>query len=220
MEKLDRVYVMRAVIGALSGVISAFVISGVIPSPAYNQPQTIAIALGIAIIAYVVTLRIGRKMAPSVPKEFKRKLSTDGIVPFIFVQIVVLVIVYTAIHEPMMSIITNRVYNSGGTEVTSASGVQNHSTLYVRSVVSPQSGGAADAPITGWLEYLRFPTGDCTGTSAAIGNVTVAGGVAPKSVEVVANGTVGFESYYSGDSHYRGSLSSCNPVNILPASSK
>jgi hypothetical protein len=158
---------------------------------------------------FIVTVGIGRRMAPNVPKELRRKVSTDGIVPFIFVQIVVMVILYTALHQPLLSAITNSIHNSGGQDVTGAA-IGNHTIVYVTSIVSPLNSNPAgtDPSVTGWLEYLRFPTTDCTGSnSVSLGNVTVVNGVAPKSMSFIANGTLGVESYYSGDSHYRGTLS-------------
>ena len=218
MDKLDRVYVMRAGIGALSGIISAIIISAAIPDPAYNQGATVGIAIVIAIVAYIASVGIARKLAPSVPKELRRKVSTDGIVPFIFVQLVAMIILYTALHQPLLAVIANQIHNSSGTDVTHASGVQKDSVIYVSSTVSPQSrGGAAGSPaITGWVEYLRFFKPDCTGSSVAAGNVTLGpDGTAPRSMPVTVNATLGVESYYSGDSHYRGTLSDCSQVTTL-----
>ena len=94
---------MRALVGAVAGVIAAVVISSVVPfQEPFDQsltPFPYLIALGIGIMFYFVSYGIARSIAKNVPKEKRRKIATEGIVPFMFLLLVFMIIVYTALHQ-------------------------------------------------------------------------------------------------------------------------
>ena len=93
MEQWDRIYYIRAIIGAISGVILGLVL----PYPTNNNlagPLVFLIALIFFMISYIVS----KKMIPRVKSDEKRKLVTNGIFPFIFLMFMFMIIVYTGLH--------------------------------------------------------------------------------------------------------------------------
>ena len=97
MEVFDRVYYMRAIVGVVAGIIAGFVIP-----PEFDQTTSVGIAILIAIVFYFVSFGISKSMAKNVPKDKRRKVATDGIVPFIFLQLTFMIIVYTALHQAIL----------------------------------------------------------------------------------------------------------------------
>jgi hypothetical protein len=91
---LDRVYYMRIVLGIIAGTIAGFAIA-----PGTDQGTAVGMALGIAIAFFLISVVIGRIFAKGQPKEVQKKAGYDGIVPFIFMNILAMVIVYTALHQ-------------------------------------------------------------------------------------------------------------------------
>jgi stalled ribosome alternative rescue factor ArfA len=74
--------------------------------------------------------------------------------------------------------------------------------------------------ISGTVTYTFFTGGDCTtGTPAAAGTVTLAGGLAPisNSEGPLGAGSYAFQATYNGDSNYSASTSSCEPFSIAKA---
>lgn len=94
MTSLDKVYYTRIVLGIIAGVLSGFIIA-----PEFDQGTSVGIAFGIAIAFYGVSIFIGRDFTRNMPKEAKKKAGYDGIVPFIFMNFVFMILVYTAIHQ-------------------------------------------------------------------------------------------------------------------------
>jgi hypothetical protein len=92
---------MRAIIGVIAGVIAGFVIP-FNPAGVLDQSMAVGIAIGIAIVTYIVSVGIGRSIAKNVPKEKRRKIATEGIVPFIFLLLTFMIIVYTALHQSIV----------------------------------------------------------------------------------------------------------------------
>jgi hypothetical protein len=41
-------------------------------------------------------------MAKNVPKDKRRKVATDGIIPFMFLLLTFMIIVFTALHQDMV----------------------------------------------------------------------------------------------------------------------
>ncbi|AIC16561.1 hypothetical protein [Nitrososphaera viennensis] len=91
---LEKVYYMRIVLGIIAGTIAGFVIA-----PGTDQGTAVGMALGIAVAFFVISIAIGRTFARGQPKEVQKKAGYDGIVPFIFMNILAMVIVYTALHQ-------------------------------------------------------------------------------------------------------------------------
>lgn len=97
MEILDRIYYMRAVAGVIAGIITAFLIS-----PGTDQASAIGIAVLVAIVIFIFSVAVSKKMAGNVPKEQQRKVATNGIFPFIFLLIMFMILIYTALNQSMM----------------------------------------------------------------------------------------------------------------------
>jgi protein-S-isoprenylcysteine O-methyltransferase Ste14 len=97
LDVFDRVYYMRALAGVAAGVIAGFVIP-----MEYDQYTSALVVLLIAILLYVISYLIGKEIAKNVPKEKRRKVATDGIIPFIFLLFTFMIIVYTALHQSIL----------------------------------------------------------------------------------------------------------------------
>ena len=97
MDVFERVYYTRAVHGIIAGIIAGLVIP-----IEHDQLTAVGIALLIAIVMYIISFAVGKKMAKSVPHDKRRKIATEGIVPFIFMTIVFMVLVYTGLHQSIL----------------------------------------------------------------------------------------------------------------------
>lgn len=97
MDIFDRVYYMRAIVGVAAGIVAGFVIPF-----QFDQSASVGIALLIAIVFYFISYGVAKTIAKNVPKEKRRKVATDGIVPFIFLLLTVLILVYTALHQSIV----------------------------------------------------------------------------------------------------------------------
>lgn len=91
---LEKVYYLRIVLGVIAGAIAGFAIA-----PGTDQSMAIGMALGIAVAFFVISVVIGRTLAKDQPKELQKKAGYDGLVPFIFMNMLAMVIVYTALHQ-------------------------------------------------------------------------------------------------------------------------
>lgn len=94
MAKIDRVYYMRVGLGAIAGIIAGFLIA-----PEFDNGTSVGIAFGMAVLFFGISLGISRGMTRGLSKERRKKAGYDGIVPFIFMNIVFMIIVYTALHQ-------------------------------------------------------------------------------------------------------------------------
>ena len=88
---------MRAIAGIVAGIIAGSVIQ-----VEYDQETSVGIAVFIAIAAYFVSFEISKRIANNVPKEKRRKVYLDGIIPFMFLLIVFMILVYTAMHQSIL----------------------------------------------------------------------------------------------------------------------
>lgn len=102
MDIFERVYYMRALVGAVAGIITAFLVP-FDPSGQLNQGASVLMAFGIAILFYFISLGIGKGIAKNVPKDKRRKVATEGIVPFIFLLLTFMIMVYTALHQSILT---------------------------------------------------------------------------------------------------------------------
>jgi hypothetical protein len=103
LDTFERVYYTRAIIGVAAGIIAGFVIPFDPVNPPVDQGVSVGIALGIAIVFYFVSFGVGKNIAKNVPKEKRRKVATEGIIPFIFMLLASMIIVYTALHQSILS---------------------------------------------------------------------------------------------------------------------
>lgn len=90
---------MRAIVGAAAGVIAGFVIPFDCLNPPVDQNTSIVIVVGIAIVSYIISVVVGKGIAKNVPKDKRKKVAMDGIIPFIFLLLVFMILVYTALHQ-------------------------------------------------------------------------------------------------------------------------
>jgi uncharacterized membrane protein YjjP (DUF1212 family) len=90
----ERLYYMRALAGVAAGIVAGIVI------PAeFDQYTSIVTAILIGMVFYFASLAIGRRIAKNVPKDKRKKVATEGIMPFIFLLLTFMIIVYTALHQ-------------------------------------------------------------------------------------------------------------------------
>jgi hypothetical protein len=85
---------MRALVGIAGGIVAGFVIP-----VAFDQNSSVATAILIGIVFYSASLGIGRRIAKNVPKDKRKKVATEGIMPFIFLLLTFMIIVYTVLHQ-------------------------------------------------------------------------------------------------------------------------
>ena len=94
MDIFQRVYFMRAIAGVAAGIVAGFVIP-----VAFDQSTSVATAILIGIVFYSASLVMGRKIAKNVPKDKRKKVATEGIIPFIFLLLTFMIIIYTVLHQ-------------------------------------------------------------------------------------------------------------------------
>ena len=83
---------MRAFVGVICGIILGFILN---PSN-YSASIPIIIVLGLFfyIISYVIAKRIGLRLKT----EDRKKITTNGIFPFIFLLLMFMIVAYTGLH--------------------------------------------------------------------------------------------------------------------------
>ena len=97
MDVFERIYYTRAVHGIIAGIIA-----GVVIPIDHDQSTAVGIALLLAVVMYFISLAVGKRIANNVPREKRRKIATEGIIPFIFMTIVFMVLVYTGLHQSVL----------------------------------------------------------------------------------------------------------------------
>jgi uncharacterized membrane protein YjjP (DUF1212 family) len=94
LQKLDKVYYIRSAIGVIAGLVAGSVIQ-----PSFGQVISVATAIIIGIVFYFISFAIAKSIAKNIPKEFKNKVALDGLIPFMFMLLVSMIVMYTALHE-------------------------------------------------------------------------------------------------------------------------
>jgi uncharacterized membrane protein YfcA len=89
LDQLDKLYYVRAFLGALCGVILGFVLN---PD---NSSWAISAIFMVGLVFYIISYIYAKKIVTSIKKEERRKLATNGIFPFIFLLLMFMIIVYT-----------------------------------------------------------------------------------------------------------------------------
>jgi hypothetical protein len=102
LDTFERVYYIRALMGLVAGVVAGFVMPFASHSPPVEQNVSVSIAFAIAIVFYFISLGVAKGLVKNVPKDKGRKVATEGIIPFIFLQLVSMIIVYTALHQSIL----------------------------------------------------------------------------------------------------------------------
>ena len=85
---------MRALVGVAAGIVAGIVAPG-----QFDQYASIGTAILVGIVFYFASLAIGSRIAKNVPKDKRKKVATEGIMPFIFLLLTFMIIVYTALHQ-------------------------------------------------------------------------------------------------------------------------
>jgi uncharacterized membrane protein YjjP (DUF1212 family) len=94
LDIFERLYYMRALVGVAAGIVAGIAAPGQV-----DQYTSVGTAILVGIIFYFVSLGIGRRIAKDVPKDKRKKVATEGIMPFIFLLLTFMIIVYTALHQ-------------------------------------------------------------------------------------------------------------------------
>jgi membrane protein DedA with SNARE-associated domain len=94
LDIFERLYYMRALVGVAAGIVAGIVTPG-----EFDQYTSIGVAILVGILFYFASLGIGRRIAKNVPKDKRKKVATEGIMPFIFLLLTFMIIVYTALHQ-------------------------------------------------------------------------------------------------------------------------
>jgi uncharacterized membrane protein YdcZ (DUF606 family) len=89
---------MRTIVGVAAGIVAGFVIPVEI-----DQNTSIGIIILIAFVFYFVSFGVGKSIARNVPKDKRKKVATEGIIPFIFLLLTCMIIVYTALHQSILT---------------------------------------------------------------------------------------------------------------------
>jgi uncharacterized membrane protein YjjP (DUF1212 family) len=97
LDIFERVYYMRALVGVAGGIIAGFVIP-----VEFDQYASVATTILIGIVFYSASLAIGRRIAKNVPRDKRKKVATEGIVPFIFLLLTFTIIIYTILHQSLL----------------------------------------------------------------------------------------------------------------------
>jgi uncharacterized membrane protein YjjP (DUF1212 family) len=94
LDIFERLYYMRALVGMTAGIVA-----GIVIPVEFDQYTSIATAILVGMIFYFASLGIGRRIAKNVPRDKRKKIATEGIIPFIFLLLTFMVMVYTALHQ-------------------------------------------------------------------------------------------------------------------------
>jgi uncharacterized membrane protein YfcA len=92
LDQLDKLYYVRAFLGALCGVILGFILN---PE---NAGSAISVIFLVGLVFYIISYVAAKKIVTKIKKEEKRKLATNGIFPFIFLLLMFMIIVYTGLY--------------------------------------------------------------------------------------------------------------------------
>lgn len=92
LDQLDKLYYLRAFLGALCGVILGFILN---PD---NSSWAIGAIFMVGLVFYIISYVSAKKIVTKIKKEERRKLVTNGIFPFIFLLLMFMIIVYTALY--------------------------------------------------------------------------------------------------------------------------
>jgi uncharacterized membrane protein YdcZ (DUF606 family) len=98
LDTFERVYYMRAIVGIAAGIVA-----GIIIPVEFDQNTSIWITILIAFASYFFSFGVGKSIARNVPKDKRKKVATEGIIPFIFLLLTVMIIVYTALHQSILT---------------------------------------------------------------------------------------------------------------------
>ncbi|MDP8903456.1 MAG: hypothetical protein M3M86_06810 [Thermoproteota archaeon] len=94
MDIFERLYYMRALVGVAAGIVA-----GIVIPVEFDQYTSVVTAIFVGMVFYLASLGIGKRIAKNVPRDKRKKVATEGIMPFIFLLLTFMIIVYTALHQ-------------------------------------------------------------------------------------------------------------------------
>lgn len=99
MDHLDKIYYMRAFLGSLCGVILGIIFS-TYPNPPYPGiiPGSVWIIIPLALLFYIITYVVAKRIGSRLKTEDRKKISTNGVFPFIFLLIMFTIVTYTGLR--------------------------------------------------------------------------------------------------------------------------
>ena len=83
---------MRAFLGVICGIIVGFILN---PS---NSSASIGIIFIVGLFFYIISYVIAKKIGLRLKTEDRKKISTNGIFPFMFLLIMFLIVTYTGLY--------------------------------------------------------------------------------------------------------------------------
>ncbi|HLG37008.1 MAG TPA: hypothetical protein VI338_02645 [Nitrososphaera sp.] len=98
MDIFERVYYARAIVGVAAGVVAGFVIP-----IEFDHGASVLVAIGIGLVFYFISFGVGKSIAKNVPRDKRRKVATEGIIPFIFMLLTFMIIVFTVLHQSILT---------------------------------------------------------------------------------------------------------------------
>ena len=83
---------MRAFLGVIGGIILGFIFN---PS---NSSAAISIIFIVGLIFYIISYVIAKKIGLRLKTEDRKKISTNGIFPFMFLLFMFMIVTYTGLY--------------------------------------------------------------------------------------------------------------------------
>ncbi|HXW11191.1 MAG TPA: hypothetical protein VD694_00415 [Nitrososphaeraceae archaeon] len=96
MEHLDKIYYMRAILGVICGIVLGVIFSR-FPDPGL-VPGSVGIIILLAILFYIISYVAAKRMGLRLKTEDRKKISTNGVFPFIFLLIMFTIVTYTGLR--------------------------------------------------------------------------------------------------------------------------
>lgn len=69
----------------------------------FDQGASVLMAIGIGLVFYFISLGVGKSIAKNVPRDKRRKVATEGIIPFIFMLLTFMIIIFTVLHQSILT---------------------------------------------------------------------------------------------------------------------
>jgi drug/metabolite transporter (DMT)-like permease len=99
LDQLDKIYYMRAFLGVICGIILGFIFNSIgVDSSLSVIPNSASIIIIVALFFYIMSYVIAKRIGLRVKTEDRKKISTNGIFPFIFLVIMFLIVTYTGLY--------------------------------------------------------------------------------------------------------------------------
>lgn len=94
MEILDKIFYIRVILGAVAGcILGGFIRLGT------PQNEVIAYIILTGLIFYIASYIAAKYFSKTLAKKNSRQIATNGIFPFIFILLMMMIVVFTAINQ-------------------------------------------------------------------------------------------------------------------------